>query len=92
MNMATLLSVVLLGACVLSPAPARADPNQHNAPAVATVPASPNCPKATGSRLPHETTQCAAFGRSYTGEDLKQTGKTSLGDALRMLDPAITVR
>ena len=90
MNMTPLLSAVLLGSVVLSPAPAGAD--QNNGPVAATVPASPHCVQATGSRLPQTATPCAVVGRSYTGEDLKQTGTTSLGDALKMLDPAVTVR
>ena len=90
MNMATTLSVVLLGVYVLGPAPARADPKLQNAPVLAPVPAPANCLMTTGSRLPQKPAHCAAFGRSYTEQDLRQTGLTSLGDALRRMDPAIT--
>jgi hypothetical protein len=93
MNTVTLLSAMLLGSMLLNPGAARADPNQNNGAVAATVPSPPpGCIQGTGSLIPQKTARCAAFGRSYSGEDLRKTGTTSLGDALRMLDPAITVR
>jgi hypothetical protein len=32
------------------------------------------------------------YCRSYSNDDIRRTGATTLGDALQMLDPSITVR
>ncbi len=45
---------------------------------------------ATGSRVPLDKNECAAFGRSYSGEDLQRTGHIDTARALQSLDPAIT--
>ena len=42
----------------------------------------------TGSRIPGD---CAA-GRSYSEDELRQTGQVDAAPALRMLDPSITVQ
>jgi hypothetical protein len=92
MNMPTLLSVVLLGATVSNCGFAQADPNPTNgkAPAASAPPAV--CLQDTGSRLPQKDTRCATAGTSHTGEDLSKTGKaSSVGDGLKMLNPAVTV-
>jgi hypothetical protein len=34
---------------------------------------------------------CAGFGRVWTDQDVKSTGATSAGQALRQLDPTVTV-
>ena len=91
MNTPTLLSVLLLGSLVSGAALAQTDPNQAKAtaPAPGVVPAG--CLQDTGSRLPKKATKCAAAGNSHSGEDLSKTGKPSVGDALKMVDPAVTV-
>jgi hypothetical protein len=43
------------------------------------------------SRIPPSGTQCAASGRSYSRKDIDNTGATTAGQALRLLDPSITV-
>lgn len=58
-------------------------------PAVATI--DTPCLTATGSRIPASETNCMATGRAYTNDDIKLTGATSAGDALRLLDSSITV-
>lgn len=35
---------------------------------------------------------CSASGRSYSRTDIDRTGATTAGEALRLLDPSITVR
>jgi hypothetical protein len=52
--------------------------------------ANPSCLSHTGSRIDGKA-KCRAIGRSYTGDDLKRTGKTTVGGALSLLDPSITV-
>jgi hypothetical protein len=92
MNKATLLSAMLLGSILLHPVAARADSDQKDGAVAAKTPAPPaGCVQGTGSRIPEKAGQCAGVGRSYSGEELKRTGQTSPGDALSMLDPAITV-
>jgi hypothetical protein len=33
---------------------------------------------------------CAAFGRQWTSNDIRSTGQTDIGTALRNLDPSIS--
>ena len=49
------------------------------------------CIRDTGSLIPAKKGQClqGAFGRSYSAKELRDTGQPKMGDALRMLDPAI---
>jgi hypothetical protein len=51
---------------------------------------NPSCLTHTGSRIGGKG-KCRATGRSYTSEDLKRTGKTTVGGALPLLDPSLTV-
>ncbi|MBS0420938.1 MAG: hypothetical protein JSR66_24720 [Proteobacteria bacterium] len=47
---------------------------------------------ATGSHLLSKEGKCSSSPvRSYSQEDVQRTGQTDVGDALRMLDPSITV-
>jgi hypothetical protein len=34
---------------------------------------------------------CAGFGRTYTQEDIQRTGQPTTAQALRLLDPSLTV-
>lgn len=52
---------------------------------------SPSCIAQTGSRMPRDDAGCKGVGRSYSRGDIDRTGATSVGEALRDLDPAITV-
>jgi len=60
-------------------------PKKHSAAAEI-----PGCLTHTGSRIADKG-KCRGTGRSYTGEDLKRTGATTVGGALPLLDPEITV-
>ena len=54
--------------------------------------AQAGCVTSTGSRIPPaHGSKCAAVGRSYGERDIRLTGATTTADALRLLDPAITV-
>jgi hypothetical protein len=68
------------------------EPVVVQAPDVKPVVAS-HCIKETGSRIVHKNkTACLnEAGRSYDQDDLRRTGATNVGDALRLLDPAISV-
>lgn len=63
------------------PNPARSAASTHDA----------TCLTQTGSRIGGSGTDCLGIGRSYTHDDIKATGATTVGDALPLLDPAITV-
>jgi len=45
----------------------------------------------TGTRIP-SSEPCASFGRVYSDKDIQTTGATDAAEALRLLDPSITVR
>ncbi|MEW9573729.1 hypothetical protein ABQJ54_18395 [Rhodanobacter sp. Si-c] len=76
-------------------------PVPHATPTVAAQPANPqhqvirpgdrDCIRDTGSLIPAKKGQClqGVFGRSYSAKELRDTGQPKVGDALRMLDPAI---
>jgi uncharacterized lipoprotein len=74
---------LLLAAC--SSAPPKPDQASANAPPVGCVSSN------TATRLPPKPTDCTAFGSTYTKQDLDRTGQPYVGDALRMLDPSVTV-
>jgi hypothetical protein len=79
-------TALLLAAC------AATTPNvKSNASASAAVAQNPACLSETGSRITRDRANCTAFGRSYTGDDVDRTGYVNVGDALRLLDPSITV-
>jgi hypothetical protein len=44
----------------------------------------------TGTRIP-SSEPCASPGSAYSDTDIQNTGATTAGDALRLLDPSITV-
>jgi hypothetical protein len=50
------------------------------------------CPTATGSRITPNGTDCSAPGRTYSSQDIDRTGQADTADALRLLDPAVTIR
>jgi hypothetical protein len=72
-------AMLMLGGCAAS----------NHAQTAANSAASP-CLKDTGSRLPATADTCGP-GRTYTKSDIDHTGATTAGDALRLLDPALTV-
>ena len=48
------------------------------------------CTTPSASRIPDDN-RCVSSGASYSGEDIRRTGKTNAGEALQILDPSITV-
>jgi hypothetical protein len=53
-----------------------------------------SCLTDTGPRLPVSAGQCASYGTSYSGDELKEAGSGggNVGLALQNLDPRITVQ
>ena len=50
----------------------------------------PGCVADTATRIPLSSSDCSAFGRVYTQQDIKKTGSLDSAQALRLLDPAVT--
>jgi hypothetical protein len=62
-------------------------------PPLKSIVASGNCTERTASNNTLANNSCITTGkRSYSQTDLQSTGKTSVGDALALLDPALTVK
>ena len=49
------------------------------------------CVAESATRIPVSPRDCAGAGRVWTDQDIKSTGATSAGQALRQLDPTVTV-
>jgi hypothetical protein len=87
----------LLGAalslCVAACASAPSSPDAATSRAMAAAPNLPpaGCVSGTATRLPMSPAECAAFGRAWSYEDIKTTGATDSGQALRLLDPSVSV-
>jgi hypothetical protein len=80
----TVISASVLG-CATSPSPKPATATAKNA-------VRADCIRDTGSRLPAKAPGCQNVpGRSYSQDDIDRTGQTDAANALRMLDPAVTV-
>ncbi len=79
-------SMVILAAC------AATDQNVKPTTAeTAAVAQNPICPTQTGTRIPVKGDVCSGFGSSYSSADIGSTGATTVGGALRLLDPIVTV-
>jgi len=50
------------------------------------------CSRSTASHGSSKWNDSAAFVRCFSRRDIERTGATSTADALRLLDPSITVR
>lgn len=58
--------------------------------AASNVPAS--CIRETASRIPTKPDQCQdAAGHSWSHDDIDRTGQPDVGNALRMLDPSVSI-
>jgi outer membrane cobalamin receptor len=73
---------LILTACTLTP-PSADKPTAANAPPA-------GCVAQTATRIQVKDTACAGPGNTYTKQDIERTGQANLGDALPMLDPAIS--
>jgi hypothetical protein len=85
-----MLKSLFTGACLMALLAGCASTLQTQASASAADTAPKSGCMATGSRVPRDKNECAAFGRSYSGEDLQRTGHIDTGRALQSLDPSIT--
>ena len=86
MNRALIIGIFSIGAlaaCASTPS----HPAVHTA---AAVPAG-WCAKADGTPLKPGSPGCNSLNKTYSGEQLRQTGFTDAAHALQMLDPDVTV-
>ena len=78
-----ILSVGALAACSTTPS----HPAVHAASAV-----QPGwCARADGTAVKPGSPDCNSLTKTYSGEQLRQTGYTDVGHALQMLDPDVQV-
>jgi hypothetical protein len=84
-----MLKTLAIGACLASLAACASAPTTPDkAQAAAAKPASA-CVAQTATRIPVKDDECAGFGNTYTQRDIQNTGQTTLGPALQMLDPSV---
>ena len=86
-----MLNKVLIGAglslCLVACASVPSTPRVATAPVNASIKEQPGCVE-TGSRIPGD---CGAIGRGYNQRDIRTTGQTDAGSAIRMLDSSVTL-
>ena len=80
---------VALGLWVAGCAHTPSTPSPQNATAKSTT--SVGCAPESATRLPQRPDQCAAaaFGRSWTQDDLKRVGTIDVASGLQMLDTTV---
>jgi hypothetical protein len=78
-------SVLILAACATNTADVK--PRA----AASALGQNPACLTQTGRRISTKDMNCSAFGRSYSSDDISRTGATTAAEALRLMDPSITV-
>lgn len=87
-----MIKKLIIGSCMaLCAAACATNPSTPAAPKVATTDtAPPGCVAETATRLPMSPRDCAAFGRQWSSNDIRSTGQTDIGTALRNLDPSVS--
>ena len=76
-----------------TPSPEPADTPAKAAAHAVVRPGDPGCLRSTGSLIPPRPGKCLPVaGRSYSREDIRRTGAVDTADALRMLDPSVTMQ
>ena len=83
-SLSTIAAAAALAACASTSGTVPAKPLAARAPPA-------GCVQDTGSRIPAQSGACSGFGHTFTHDDIDRTGETTPGDALRLLDPTITV-
>ena len=89
--MMTIKELIVASCMALSVAACATNPATPAAPKIASAADAPaGCVSETATRLPMSPHDCAAFGRQWSGNDIRSTGQTNVGTALRNLDPSIS--
>jgi hypothetical protein len=76
--------------CVVACATSPSTPGTGQRAGAAMVPPA-GCVAETATRIPVSPHDCAGAGRVWTDQDVKSTGATDGAQALRQLDPTVTV-
>jgi hypothetical protein len=84
-----MMKSVVLGALALTLAACATTPVTPGKATTANAATPPGCVGQTATMIPVKPGTCAGFGSTYTRDDIDKTGQTTLGPALRMLDPSI---
>jgi len=79
-------SIVILSACAATVQGVRPSAGDVGANAQYSA-----CPMQTGNRILLEGTDCSGYGSVYSSADIRITGATTIGAALHLMDPTITV-
>lgn len=87
-----LFAACVLGSVLCASNIAAADDSKPASKPVKTAVPDRTCLRDTGSRIPPRPHECSGVGHSYSEKDIDRTGKTTVGEALRLLDPAVTIR
>jgi phenylalanyl-tRNA synthetase alpha subunit len=89
-----MLNKLLIGAALaLSLAACASTPPSPDAAKSTVARTQPSgCAGTTATSRPDNPQKCAGFGSVYTKDDMDRTGANTLGDALRLLDPTVSVR
>jgi hypothetical protein len=87
-SLLALCVVCLAGACAGNPP---AGPRHATANAASNSGSPVGCVNKTATRLPTSPEDCAGFGNSHPADAIKSTGQPQAQEALRMLDPTVTV-
>jgi hypothetical protein len=91
MNAMIRVMLASVGALLLVQATAAADEAIGKKASIEKGEVEAGCVISTGSRILAQGSKCTALGRSYSQRDVRLTGATTAADALRLLDPAISV-
>ncbi len=86
--------IVCVAACATSPSTSGTGKSESAATtkAAAASRALPaGCVSDTGTRIPVSQSDCTGPGRVWTDQDVKSTGATDAAQALRQLDPTVTI-
>jgi hypothetical protein len=86
-----MLKPFAIGACLALLAACASAPTTPDKTQAAAVKPPPGCVAQTATRIPVKDDTCAGFGNTYTQQDLQNTGQTTPGAALNMLDPSARV-
>jgi hypothetical protein len=82
----SLVAMLALAACAATSAGVK-----PKASLAGTAAQNPACVSQTASRISASAGTCSAFGHSFSSEDIDRTGSPTADEALRLLDPTITV-
>lgn len=82
--LATACAALMLAAC------ATTTPRQVQPVATASEPPA-GCVAQVATHVPVKDSACAGFGATYTYKELQNTGQPYANQALRLLDPSVTL-